>query len=386
MNAKPKKFIGILLRVAAISAIAVLMTIITENYFVPWAGSNQFFSRLSLIQKAGEKTTIINKTEQITVREDDSVSTATSKAVPSVVQVISIEKSGEGNNGSGVVFRSGTGVVATNDGMIITHRSVLKENNSTYKIIAPSGSSYEGRLIGIDNFTDLAFLKIGAFDLTPISFANSDDFRAGKKLVSIAGGDGDYQYQFGSGLLSYLNKTFNIAGKALSSTEKMEGVIETDFLNGESFVGGPLVSFNGELVGIIGKVIANNETRYFAVPSNIVKAKLELAIQNKIGGGAYFGAYYFPVTKKLAAAMNLPREEGALVYSPSGKQGLAIISGSPAEKAGIKIFDIIVKVNNRDINLDNPLSNVLSQYKKGDSIELSILRDGKEIKITAILQ
>ena len=108
---------------------------------------------------------------------------------------------------------------------------------------------------------------------------------------------------------------------------------------------------------------------------------MDLVMKNELGNRPILGIYYIPITKSYFLANNLNRDRGALIFSPSGKQGLAIISGSAAEKAGFQINDIIIAVNGQEVNIDNPLANILSNYKKGDEVELLIVRTGQEIKV-----
>lgn len=380
MSDNSKKFIKFLAKLLAVFIIAVLAVIFTEHYFFPRLSAMEFFSKYKLLQKAVENVTIINKTEQVTIKEEDSISAVAEKASPAVVGIVSAaEKLPSGKNVP--ASKSGTGIIIASDGLIATYRSAIIENSARYRVFISDGSEHDAALFGIDEFSNLAYLKINASNLTAVSFADSADFRTGRKLVAMGNSGAEYQNQFTFGLLSNINKNFNIAGKTLSSSEKMEGVLEMDFIANESFLGGPVITYNGELAGITGMEIIDNQKKFFIIPSGIVRKSMELAIKNEIAARPVLGIYYIPITKKYAFVNNLGRDRGALIYSASGNQGLAIISGSVAEKAGLKINDIIIAVNNQEVNLDNPLSNLLSQYKKGNEIELLVIREDKEIKI-----
>ncbi len=375
-----KKIVKIILKFLTIFIIAVLATLITEHYLFPRLSAMEFFSKYKILQKVAENVTIINKTEQVTIKEEDSISAIAEKASPAVVGIVSAaEKAPSGK--SAPASKNGTGVIVASDGLIATYRSAIIENNARYRVFISDGSEHNAELFGVDEFSNLAYLKISASNLTAVSFANSADFRTGKKLVAIGNSGAEYQNQFASGLLSDINKTFNTAGKTLSFSEKLEGVFETDFIADESFLGGPVITYNGELAGITGTEIIDNQKNFFVIHSNAIRKSMELAIKNELALRPALGIYYIPITKKYAFVNNLEHDRGALIYSASGNQGLAIISNSPAEKAGLKINDIIIAVNNQEVNLDNPLSNLLSQYKKGDTVELLVARSGEEIKI-----
>lgn len=371
---KSKKITKIILLVLAIFVISGISFIVLDRYILPKLSASKTLSKYKFFQKANERTTIIEKTEQVTIRESDSVNEIASQAAAAVVNIISISDIGN-------QAKNGSGVIATSDGLIITYRDAIIEENSKYKVLVFDGSNYDAEIVGIDEFSGLAFLKMNASNLSVISFANSDDSRPGKKLIAIGNSFGDYQNRFASGLLSDINKAFNLSGKTLSSSEKLEGILETDFDSQEFYLGGPMIDYSSELVGIIGTIKIDNKQKYFQIPSNVVKKSMELAIAGDLSERPYLGIYYIPLTKAYVIVNNLTRDKGALIYSASGKQGLAIINGSPAEKAGLKLNDIIIAVNDKEINLDNPLSNILSELRKGDEIELTIIRNGEEIKL-----
>jgi serine protease Do len=369
----------------AVFIIGIFSAVFTEHYLLPRLSANQFFSKYSILRKAAENVTIINKTEQVTVKEEDSVNTVTSKALPAVVNIISVNTKKSPVDISLIQNKSGSGVLVTNDGLITTYRTAIIEKDAEYQILLYDGSSHPALLLGIDEFTNLAYLKIDATNLPAISFADSNDFKAGKKLIAIGNSSEEYQNRFTAGLLSNINQTFNISGKAISSSEKLEGVFETDFDNQAEYIGGPVINYNGELGGIIGSVVIDNQIKYFDIPSNMIKKSVDLVINNEINTRPILGIYYIPITKKYSIINNIDRDRGAMIFSPSGKQGLAVISGTPAEKAGLAINDIIIAVGGQEVNLDNPLSNLINQHKKGEEFDLLVIRDGKEMNIKVTL-
>ncbi len=355
-----------------------------DRYLFPRLSENSFFGKFSFFSNASENITIINKTEQVTVREDDSVNQIASRASTAVVNIISINttKTGSSKNSDSM---SGAGVLATSDGVLITYRDAIIEEDAQYTVFLYNNNKYEAKLIGIDDFTNLAYLKIEASNLPSIDFANSEDFKPGKKLVSIGNSFSEYQNRFSAGLLSNINKAFNLSGKTVASSDKLEGVFETDFNDQESYVGGPVISYGGNLVGIIGKVSIDNKNFFFQIPSNIVKKSLDRVLNKKLDKTPVFGAYYITITKEYALSNSTKTDRGALIYSASGSSALAVIDKSPAQKAGLRYGDIVMAVNDKSVDLSNPLSNLINQYEKGDEIELTVLRGEDEIKIAVQL-
>jgi serine protease Do len=385
MQQRLRTLFRLALRALVIVFFGGLGVLVVNSYVLPKVAAYPSLAKHSLFRGATENTTIINKTEQVVVREDDSVEKIASRAASSVVNVISVAQDEKipAKASAPTIPQSvnGSGVLVTNDGLIVTYRKVILEKNAGYTVLLYNGLSYPAELVGIDNLTNLAYLKIQASNLPAISFADSDDMAPGKKLIALANSSEEYQNRFSNALLSNINKTFNLSEKTVASSEKWEGVFEADFPNQKEYLGGPLINFNGEMVGVVGVSDFDNQKQYFLLPSNVVRKSLELAIRGDLEKRPFLGVYYVPITKYMSIISHIGRDRGALVYAPSGKSGLAVIAGSPAEKAGLQVNDIIVAVNGQEINLANPLSVSLGRFSKGDKVELTVLRNGEERKI-----
>ncbi len=383
---KGKKIAKVVLILLVIFSVGGVGGVYFDQHVLPFIRTNKFLSRIDFLKRSAENVTVINKTEQITIKEDDSINEIASQSSNAVVNIISLPSEKDVKNKAlKVVDQSGTGVLVTSDGVVVTYRSAIIEKNATYKILLFNGSSYDAKLIGVDQFSDLAFLKVDAQNLTAISFGDSSDLRPGKKVVAIGNSSGEYQNRYAAGLLSNIAKTYNLAGLTVSVSEKLEGVFENDFNNQKEYVGGPVIGYSGDMIGIVGTTLIDGQSKYFQIPSDAVRDVLQVALDGGLANRPFLGVYYVSVTREYAIAHGLNRDRGALIFSPSGKQGLAIISASPAEKAGLRINDIVLSVNDQVVNLDNPLSNLVAKYKKGDAIELLVDRGGEEMKITVQL-
>lgn len=358
-----------------------------QQYVLPRVRANKVLSRIDFLKKTAENITVINKTEQITVKDDDSISQLAAQSSATVVEIISVAKTGAQNarnlqNKLQPVVESkiGSGIIGTSDGMLVTYRGAILEKNATYQVLLSDSSVHEAKLIGVDEFTNLAFLKIEASNLSVVTFGDSNNLPAGKKLLIVTG----FQ-KYAAGILSSKNKTFNLGGMAISVSEKMEGVLTTDFNQSEDFQGAAVVTYGGELMGLNGSAVIDNKLVNFQIPAETIKNTLEMATNDQLNARPFFGAYYVPLTKEYALTHQLTQDKGALIYSASGKQSLAFIDGSPAEKAGLKLGDVVTAVDGQEINLDNPLANLLNLHKKGDQVELTVQRAGQELKISVML-
>lgn len=351
--------------------------IIADRYLFPYLSSTDYFIKHDFLKKSASDVTVINKTEQVFMKEESSINKISNQTASSIVNIISYPE----QNSKKVTQKNGTGVVITSDGLIMTYASAISQGAFKYKVMTYDGKIYDGELQGVDSYSNLAFLKINGNNLNVISLGNSADAEPGEKVVAIGNSFGAYANRYAAGLLSNFNPTYNLFGGTVSSSEKLEGVFGTDFSSEEYLVGGPIVDYSGQTVGIIGSQEKDNDIIYFQIPSNAVKKVIERAIKKEFDKNPELGIYYVPITKTSALLSDLNIDKGAMIYSPSGQQGLAIIAGSPAQKAGLKINDIITAINGQEINLQNNLADLLYQYKKGDEIELTILRDGQEMKI-----
>lgn len=218
-----------------------------------------------------------------------------------------------------------------------------------------------------------------------VSFGNSDDAKPGEKIVTIGNSFGEYSNSFASGILRDFNPTFNVAGKSVSSSEKLEGVFESDIADLEPFIGGPVIDYSSQVIGMNGEIESDGKNIFFQIPSNKVRAVVDKEIKKDIQNNASLGLYYVSITKTYALANKLSVQAGALIYSASGQQGLAIIADSPADKAGLKIGDIITEVSGEKIASGKSLSDIIYSHKKGDQIELTVIRNGAEMKIPVVL-
>lgn len=374
--------------------IAVLMVfgglggMIADRYFFPYLSTTSLFSRYDFLKKGSEDITVINKTEQVTVKEETSISKIANQVSSSVVNIISypdqsarVSTAKKIGVGAKETAQNGTGVIVTSDGMIMTYVSAINAENSKYKVMTYDGNAYEAELLGVDSFSNLAFLKVNANNLAAVSFADSDSIKAGEKIVAVANSFGSYANRYASGLISDFNPAYNLAGLAISSSEKLEGIYEADFNFQKYFVGGPVVDYNGQVTGIVGVITRDGAQSYFMIPSNKVKDVIGRAIKKEMNNNPVLGIYYVPITKTYALENNLGVEMGALIYSASGQQGLAIIANSPAQRAGLQIGDIITAIGEQKISYEKSFSDALYRHRKGDQIELTLLRDGQELKI-----
>lgn len=386
-------------RIAKILLISLLImffgwlgNLLFGRYLTPVLVKSRVFSRLEIFKNDNKGTTIITKTEKVVVREDNSIGEVASNASYAVVDVLSFEKKETLNNKVNVSINdnkneyaaglSGTGTILTNDGIIATYRTNIIEKNADYKVVTLGRNILDATLLGVDEFTNLAYLKVDGFNLTTIPFAANSIDNTGKKVIVIGGLSGSQRVYLTDGTLSGFDEDFNLSGGRLASSEKLEGVLNVDFNESSKYVGGPIINYSGELLAINGKIEIDGNEEYFQIPIEIIKDSMQKIVENKIEQSAKLGIYYISINPFYKNLKNLSSDKGALIYSAEGKQGLAVLAGSPAEKYDLKINDLILSIDGNEINSMHPLSNFINQYEKGNSATLGILRDGKNMEIT----
>jgi serine protease Do len=369
----------------AVIVISALSGMLAAHYLFPRLAATKLFSKYEFLRKSTENVTVINKTEQIYVKEDSSIGKITDQVSAAIVNIVSYSSPGS-------EFRNGTGEIVTSDGIIMTYTDALILSDASlatpevkYKVMTANGNSYDGELVGVDSWSNLAFIKINASNLPVISFENNGEYGPGEKVIAIGNDTTEYQNRYNSGVLNGFMPSYNISAQALSVAEKLEGVYLTDFNAERLSVGGPVIDYSGQVVGIIGSTMKNNQVEYFEIPSEKVKRVVDKMINKNLSSNPSLGVYYISLNKSYALANGIEKENGALIFSPSGQNGLAVIAGSPAQRAGLAIGDIITRVGDTEITFENNLSSTLYGHKKGDRVEFTVIRKGSEMKISVQL-
>jgi len=268
----------------------------------------------------------------------------------------------------------GTGFIVSADGLIVTNKHVVSDSTLTYKVIANDGTEYDIKQINQDPSNDIAVIKIDASGLTPITLGNSDNIQIGQLAITIGTALGEYRNTVTTGVVSGLGRGITAGNPLEGYVEKLDDVIQTDAAINPGNSGGPLLNSSGEVVGINVAVAQGAQNIGFAIPINVVKESLnQFQTTGKFAAKPYLGVSYQMISKQSAILNEVP--QGIYVVD--------IISGSPAEVAGLQPGDIITKIDGKAITDDSSLSDIISSKKPGDKMTLEIYRDGKTQTITA---
>ena len=288
--------------------------------------------------------------------------------------------------GSGVYNQKiqgiGTGIIISDDGYIVTNDHVAGTADEIL-ITLSNGDQYKAEKIGTDLTTDICLLKIEAENLPFVKFGNSDDIMIGEWSIAIGNPFGLFS------LTDNPTVTVGVVsavGMNLSSKEDRYymNMIQTDASINQGNSGGPLVNSIGEMIGMntiiyTAQGSSGNVGVGFAIPVNKIKRIVtELRENGKIDRNYWTGLTVRDVDQGLANYFDLSRARGVIIND--------VVKNSPADQAGLKVYDIITEINGYKINNSDVLLGILQDYKTGDDITFNVLRDGDLYKKTMKLE
>jgi serine protease Do len=263
----------------------------------------------------------------------------------------------------------GSGVIVSADGYILTNNHVVKEADKV-QVMLIGGKKIDAKIIGADAKTDIAVLKVKEKNLTPIELGDSDKLRVGEWVIAV-----------GSPLSENLAHTVTagiVSAKGRSNLRlaDYEDFIQTDAAINPGNSGGALINLDGKLVGI-NTAIATQSGGFqgigFAVPINMARGVMDALIKHGKVTRGWLGVYIQDVDEAMAQAMDLPGTGGALVSD--------IVKDGPAARAGLKVGDVIVKLDGKAVENSTQLRNDIASRVPGSKVNLTINRDGKEKSI-----
>ncbi len=276
----------------------------------------------------------------------------------------------------------GSGFVVSEDGLILTNKHVVSDEDAEYTVLTNDGKKYDAKVLARDSVQDLAVLKISVDSLNPLKFGDSDSLKLGQTAIAIGNALGEFRNTVSTGVISGLYRKIT-ASDSSGNSENLDGLIQTDAAINSGNSGGPLLNLKGEVIGINTAIVSGAQNIGFAIPIN--KAKRAVDSVKKSGKilTPYLGVRYFVIDDQVAEKENLLVKRGALIRG--SQDGPAVLVGSPAEKAGLMAEDIVLEVNGTRVDENNSLSELIQKHLVGDKISLKILRAGKEMLVSATL-
>ena len=312
--------------------------------------------------------------------EEEALIATIAKALPSVVSVVGIQE----QNGIRSVVSRGSGFFATKDGLVFTNRHVVEAVGVTYRVFLADGRRFTVDSLAIDPLNDIAILKIKGTNFQALPFADSDKLSIGATVLTIGNSLGQYQNSVTRGVVSGLNRSLSASNDSTGSTENYEDAIQTDAAINPGNSGGPLINSRGEVVGINSAVNRQGNGVGFAVPINNAAQALKSYQKHGRIVRPYVGVRYLTVTPDIQEEKRLAQDYGALV-SAGDIPAPAVLSGSPADKAGLKENDVILTVNGVLVRGQNTLKRMVGKFNPGETLTLLVNRGGKIVTISLTL-
>lgn len=267
----------------------------------------------------------------------------------------------------GIARGNGSGVIIRASGEILTNHHVVKDA-TRIEVLLRDGRRFDGTVIGVDEATDLAIVRIKASGLPALSFADSKSVRVGQWVLAVGSPYG-LDYSVTTGVVSAI-------GRGGIGANEIEDYLQTDASINPGNSGGPLVNLRGDIVGINTMIVGRGTGIGFAVPASLARNVVEQVLQSGTVRRAWIGVSFQELTPELGKQFGLADGKGALVSTA--------LADGPAAKAGIKPGDVIIGVDGDPIGASADLLRYVLGKRVGQKITLAVVRDGKKREVTVV--
>jgi len=343
----------------------------------------------------GSQSSVTDKNEPIKVVSEESVIIDVVKKVSPSVVTIAIppirnmnssldpfsffdlpNTSGEQDETSSEPLNIGSGFIISTDGLIVTNKHVVSDSTVKYTVITNNAKKYDVVKVYRDPLNDIAIIKIAPTQnkdnkLLPVQLGDSSRLQVGQLTVAIGTPLGQFNNTVTSGIISGLGRGITAGSIFEGVVEQLDNVIQTDAAINPGNSGGPLLNSSGEVIGVNTAVSESGQNIGFALPINSIKDSVKNFNETGQFNRAFLGIAYKIIGRDLAIANNLP--EGGYIQT--------VVEDSAADKAGLRVGDIVTKVNGEKIAAKtNEISAVVSKKKPGDILTLTIYREDEQGK------
>lgn len=289
----------------------------------------------------------------------------------------------------------GSAFIISADGMAVTNNHVVLDAKADYGALTRDGRRFEVEVLASDPGIDIALIQLYETNdkgekkkpenFNVIKFGSSANLKVGQKVLAIGNALGQYGNTVTSGIVSGIGREI-VAGDRRGYSEQLLGLIQTDAAINPGNSGGPLVNLSGEVIGVNVAIDREAENIGFAVPIDDVSRIVESFRQNGRIVKPVLGVRYLLLDEIKAKELGLGVNYGALLVGDEAKGEFAVIPGGAADKAGLKIRDVILEVDGKKIQRDFTLQKAIRGRKAGEKIQLKVWRSGKEFEQEAVLE
>lgn len=396
---------------------AIIISVITFIILITLVGVLLWFNRGSVLAYlsrgyiANSQGTLDSQIQgQTPFTEEAYITSAVKKTNPAVVSIIItkdvpkyetyFENPFGDNNPFGQFFQvpqyrqngtekqevgGGSGFLVSKNGLIVTNRHVVEDTSAEYTVYTNDEKKHTATVIARDQVLDIAILQIDGNNYPYLEFGDSDSLVLGQSVIAIGNALGEFRNTVSVGVISGLSRSI-VAGDATGQSEALEHVIQTDAAINPGNSGGPLLNLSGKVVGVNVAVAQGSQNIGFALPINSIESVVESVKATGKIIRPYVGIRYTQITKEMQDANNLSVDYGILVTPGGSTNELAVIPGSPADKAGILENDIILELDGEKLTQDTNFALLIREKKIGDTVTLKVLSKGKEKIVSLTLE
>ncbi|MBF2064218.1 MAG: trypsin-like peptidase domain-containing protein [Calothrix sp. C42_A2020_038] len=271
---------------------------------------------------------------------------------------------------------TGSGFILSKDGLILTNAHVI-DGADTVKVTLKDGRSFQGKVLGKDELTDVAVVKIQANNLPTVTLGNSDQLQPGESAIAIGNPLG-LDNTVTTGVISATGRSSNLIG----AQDKRVSYIQTDTAINPGNSGGPLLNSRGEVIGINTAIIQGAQGLGFAIPINTAQRISNQLISTGKAQHPYLGIQMQALTPELKENINSDPNSGLTVDSDKGVLIRRVVPNSPAAQAGVRAGDIIEKLNGQPVKNADSVQKVVEDSKIGADLRMDLRRNGQNITIS----
>ncbi|MFH1099124.1 MAG: trypsin-like peptidase domain-containing protein [Candidatus Uhrbacteria bacterium] len=280
---------------------------------------------------------------------------------------------------------AGSGFIVTSNGFIVTNRHVVEDEKAEYSVVVSDDKELPAKVVARDPVNDIAILKVDIVEALPVlPLGDSDKIEIGETVIAIGNALSEFRNTVTKGVISGRNRRV-VAGDGLGSSEVINEAIQTDAAINPGNSGGPLLNLNGEVIGVNTAVSNEGQLIGFAIPINTVRQAINSVLSEGKIVRPWLGVRYLMVTKELAESEHLKIDYGALVVHGPSPAEVAVASGSPAERAGLRDGDIVAAVDEEKVDKENPLAAHIARHKAGDRIKITFWRNSDKHDVGVVL-
>jgi serine protease Do len=270
----------------------------------------------------------------------------------------------------------GTAFFVSTDGLLLTNKHVVADAEAEYTVLLNDGQKFPASVVARDPGNDIALLLVQGGSFPALGLAE-EEVQLGQMVIAIGNALGEFRNTVSVGVVSGIRRTITAGSRFGGPTERLESIIQTDAAINEGNSGGPLLTTRGEVLGMNTAIALGAQNIGFAIPALDLRNAIESYRQHGKIVRAFLGVRYAPITPLLQEEQKLPYDYGALIVRGEEVTDVAVVPGSPADKAGLRENDIILEVDGQKLTGDVSLSGIIRRKSPGDTIRLTIFSQGK---------